>query len=82
MQFDLNETKGVIGIYCFGVTLGCYLAFFYYSIMEATLEHTIAAFVFVVIGGIFLVIGAIMLALNTRMMSAANNVRIPISPLI
>jgi NADH:ubiquinone oxidoreductase subunit 5 (subunit L)/multisubunit Na+/H+ antiporter MnhA subunit len=77
MQFDLNETKGVLGVYCFGGTLGCYLAFFYYSMMEATLEHTIAAFVFAVIGGIFLIIGVIMLALNAQIMSKANNVRNP-----
>ena len=77
MQFDLNETKGVLGIYCFGAALGCYLAFFYYSMMEATLEHTIAAFAFAVIGGVFLVVGAIMLAMNVQMMKEANNVRNP-----
>lgn len=77
MQFDLNETKGVLGIYCLGGALGSYLAFFYYSLMEATLEHTIAAFAFAVIGGIFLVVGAIMLAMNTKMLQEANDVRNP-----
>ncbi|MFW9991613.1 MAG: hypothetical protein ACFFD4_06105 [Candidatus Odinarchaeota archaeon] len=77
MQFDLNDTKGIIGIYCLGGALGSYLAFFYYSMMEATLEHTIAAFAFAVIGGIFLVVGAILLAMNAQMMKNANNVRNP-----
>ena len=77
MQFDLNETKGVLGIYCLGGALGSYLAFFYYSLMEATLEHTIAAFAFAVIGGIFLVVGGILIAMNAQMMKDANNVRNP-----
>ncbi len=77
MQFDINETKGFLGIYCFGGALGSYLAFFYYSLMEATLEHTIAAFAFAVIGGIFLVVGGIMLYMNAQMMQEANNVRNP-----
>jgi heme/copper-type cytochrome/quinol oxidase subunit 2 len=77
MQFDLNETKGVLGIYCLGGALGSYLAFFYYSLMEATLEHTIAAFAFAVIGGIFLVVGGILIAMNAQMMKEANNVLNP-----
>lgn len=77
MQFDLNETKGVLGIYCLGGALGTYLAFFYYSLMEPTLEHTIAAFAFAVIGGIFLVVGGILIAMNAQMMKEANNVLNP-----
>ena len=77
MEFDLNEPKGVLGIFCLGGALGSYLGFTYYSMMEATLEHTIAAFVFAIIGGIFLIVGGILIAMNSQMMKKANNIRNP-----
>lgn len=77
MQFDLNEPKGVLGIFGLGGALSSYMAFTYYSMMEPNLEHTIAAFVFAIIGGLFLIGGCILLVMNSQMMTKANNVRNP-----
>lgn len=64
MRFKMNHHGVPLGTYCLGTSLGCYMAFLYYSLMEATLEHTIAAFAFAVIGGLFIIAAAILLALN------------------
>ena len=72
MNFDMNRYDGPIGIYSLGASLGCYMAFLYYSLMESTLEHTIAALAVAIFGGIFLIVGAVMLALNSSNYKKAN----------
>jgi len=66
MRFNMEQSDGPLGTYSLGVSLGCYMAFLYYSLMELTEEHAIAATVFAVIGGLFLIAGVILLATNSN----------------